>query len=289
MKNPDSPVWFVTGSGTGFGRQIVERALAEGCHVVTTALKQSEVADLQEQYPDRALALELNVNDPKRCAEAIEEATQHFGRIDVLVNAAGYPYFTALEEGVDEDARRLFETQFWGPVNLIKAVLPQMRERRSGNIVNFSSIGGFTGFAANTYYCAAKHAVEGMSKALDIEVKPLGVRVTIIEPGSFQTGFMQVMRHNSPIEISDYADTAGFYRRVPGDVKLPGDPVRGAKAIYDAVTSGDPPLHLPLGKEGYELSVQQYRYLLDNAEKLKDVSIGADFPEGQHPLDLQQA
>jgi NAD(P)-dependent dehydrogenase (short-subunit alcohol dehydrogenase family) len=160
-----------------------------------------------------------------------------------------------------------------------------MRERRACSIVNFSSIGGFVGFAANSYYCAAKHAVEGMSKALDLEVKPLGINVTIIEPGSFQTGFMQVMRHNSPIEIADYVDTAGFYRTVPGIVKLPGDPVRRAKAIYGMVTSENPPLHLPLGKEGYDLSVQEYQYLLDNAEKLKDVSMSADFPEGEHPLE----
>lgn len=283
MASKDTPVWFITGCSSGFGEALAQRALAEGCRVVATARNRDAVATFERDFPDRALALSLDVTDNAQCAAAITAAEQRFGRIDVLVNNAGYGYYAAVEEGEDEAVRTLFDTQFFGLITCTKLVLPGMRARRSGRIINFSSVGGLFGFPGTGYYCAAKHAIEGLSKALNKEVGPLGIAVILVEPGPFRTNFIKTSRKVSAIEIEDYAPTAGVYRHGSPDRKLPGDPVRAAKAIFDAAAMPDPPLHLPLGKHAYELVAQQYPAMLEHYEAWKDVALAADFPAEDRP------
>jgi len=176
MPQQDSPVWFITGCSTGFGKELARLVLARGWRAVVTARKPKQLRELVAGN-ENALALQLDVTKPFEINEAVEQAESKFGRIDVLVNNAGYGYLAAIEEGRDNEVRDMFETNFFGLVNLTNAVLPGMRARRSGHIINISSIGGLLSFAATGYYHATKFAVEGMSESLAIEVKPLGIKV----------------------------------------------------------------------------------------------------------------
>ena len=277
------PVWFITGCSTGFGRELAQLVLARGWRAVVTARKPEQVAELVAGHEDRALALGLDVTDRAQVAAAVKQAEAKFGQIDVLVNNAGYGYLAAIEEGEDEAVRAMFETNFFGLVDLTNAVLPGMRARKSGHIVNISSIGGITSFAATGYYHATKYAVEGMSESLALEVGPLGISVTIVEPGPFRTDWAGRSLLESKTVIEDYDQTAGQRRRASRERsgKQQGDPVRGAEAIIEAVTSGNPPLHLLLGKPAYELAQKKIAALQKDFEGWKETSFGADFPEGE--------
>jgi NAD(P)-dependent dehydrogenase (short-subunit alcohol dehydrogenase family) len=245
------PTWLITGCSTGLGRALAETVIAAGHNAVVTARDVGKVADLAVDNTDRVLALPLDVTDTAQVTNTVSKAEEQFGDIDVLVNNAGYGYRAAVEEGDDTDIRALFETQFFGAVAMIKAVLPGMRARRSGAIVNISTIGVQIMPAGSGYYAASKAALEGMSGALRGELKPLGISVTVIEPGAFRTDFAGRSLAQSNTVIDDYAETAGKRRKEHDTMHgtQPGDPAKAAKAIIAAVESDEPPAFLLLGND----------------------------------------
>jgi NAD(P)-dependent dehydrogenase (short-subunit alcohol dehydrogenase family) len=277
----DSPVWLITGCSTGLGRALARAVLDHGWRAVVTARRAEQVADIVAGHEDRALALELDVTDAGQIAETIERADSEFGRIDVLVNNAGYGYLAAIEEGQDHDIRALFDTNVFGLVDLTRAVLPGMRSRRSGHIVNISSLGGLTAFGATGYYHATKFAVEGLSESLAAEVAPLGLKVTIVEPAAFRTNWSGPSMRHSPVHIDDYAETAGARRAstLATYGHQPGDPVRAAEAIITAVGAQQPPLRLLLGKVAYDIASARLDSLRDNFDTWRDLTRSVDYPE----------
>lgn len=284
MAQNDAPVWFITGCSTGFGRELAKLVLARGWRAVVTARNVAQVADLvKESGGEQAFAVKLDVTDEQQIAEAVGLAETHFGRVDVLVNNAGYGYLAAVEEGEEEQVRAIFETNFFGLVNLTNAILPGMRKRRSGHIVNISSIGGLMSFAATGYYHATKFAVEGLSESLAQELKPLGIHVTIVEPGPFRTDWAGRSLLESDVRIGDYDETAGKRREQSRERsgKQQGDPVRGSEAIIAAVTSDKPPLRLLLGKPGYDLVIAKLTAMQKELEAWRDTTLSADYPEFQ--------
>jgi len=243
--------WLITGCSTGLGRALAEAVIAEGHNAVVTARDVDKVADLVADEADRVLPLPLDVTETAQMRNAVRNAETKFGGVDVLVNNAGCGYRAAVEEGDDFDIRALFEAQFFGAVAMIKAVLPGMRARRSGAIVNISTIGVQIMPAGSGYYAASKAALEAMSGALYGELKPLGISVTVVEPGAFRTDFAGRSLTQSTTVIDDYADTAGKRRKEHDTAHgtQPGDPAKAAKAIIAAVESDEPPAFLLLGND----------------------------------------
>lgn len=274
-------VWFITGCSTGLGRALVERVLAHGDRVVVTARRLAQVEEFAYHHPDRVLALALDVTDAAQVAHTVEQAEHKFGAIDVLVNNAGYGYLAAVEEGEDEQVRAMFETNFFGLVELIRKVLPGMRARKRGHIVNISSVGGLIGNPSSGYYNATKFAVEGLSEALAKEVAPLGIRVTIVEPGPFRTDWsgrsLKVPEHS----IDAYAATAGARRKeIQGNFgKQPGDPLRAADAIITTVESESPPINLVLGENGLVRVRAKAKQFLDSLDQWEALTLSADYPK----------
>jgi NAD(P)-dependent dehydrogenase (short-subunit alcohol dehydrogenase family) len=253
--------WLITGCSSGLGRALAEAVIGAGHNAVVTARNVSSVADLSDTAPERVLAVALDVTKPAQVAAAVQDAERRFGGVDVLVNNAGYGYRGAVEEGDDADIRTLFETHFFGAVAMIKAVLPGMRGRRSGAIVNISSIGAQLAAVGSGYYAAAKAAIEGLSGALRGELAPLGVSVTVVEPGAFRTDFAGRSLAQSATVIDDYAATAGQRRKEHDTMhgNQPGDPAKAGAAIMAAVESAEPPAFLLLGTDALAL----YRYVAD--------------------------
>jgi NAD(P)-dependent dehydrogenase (short-subunit alcohol dehydrogenase family) len=271
--------WLITGCSTGLGRALAEAVIAAGNNAVVTARDPAKVADLAGAAPERVLAVALDVTEPAQVAAAVRQADERFGGLDVLVNNAGYGYRAAVEEGDDADVRELFETHFFGSVAMIKAVLPGMRARRSGAIVNISSIGATVTPVGSGYYAAVKAAIEGMSGALRGELAPLGISVTVVEPGAFRTDFAGRSLTQSARVIDDYAGTAG-QRRKENDTmhgNQAGDPAKAASAIIAAVESSEPPGFLLLGPDAVGL----YRYVADaraaEIAKWEELSSGTNF------------
>jgi NAD(P)-dependent dehydrogenase (short-subunit alcohol dehydrogenase family) len=281
MTNDAKPVWFITGCSTGFGRDLVTLLLEQGYRVVATARDVTKLTALVAGHEDRALAVALDVTDSKAIVSAVAQAEARFGRIDVLVNNAGYGYLAAIEEGEDAQVRAMFETNFFGLVDMTKAVLPGMRARKRGHIVNLSSIGGLVSFGATGYYHATKFAVEGLSGSLAVELAPLGIKVVLVEPGPFRTDFAGRSIAQSKIEIADYAETAGIRRKLTfaRSGKQPGDPVRAAQAIIDVVASPNPPLHLLLGAPALELARKGLESKKHDFDAWKKTTLGADYPD----------
>jgi NAD(P)-dependent dehydrogenase (short-subunit alcohol dehydrogenase family) len=243
--------WLITGCSTGLGRALAEAVIAADHNAVVTARDVGNVADLAADNTDRVLPLPLDVTDTAQITNAVSQAEEKFGGVDVLVNNAGYGYRAAVEEGDDSDIRTLFETQFFGAVGMIKAVLPGMRARRSGAIVNISTIGVQIMPPGSGYYAASKAALEGMSGALHGELRPLGISVTVVEPGAFRTDFAGRSLTQSSTVIDDYAETAGKRRKEHDTMHgtQPGDPAKAATAIVAAVESDEPPAFLLLGND----------------------------------------
>jgi NAD(P)-dependent dehydrogenase (short-subunit alcohol dehydrogenase family) len=282
MMNRESPVWLITGCSTGFGRELAKLVLARGWRGIVTARDPSRVADIADGYVDRALVLPLDVTRRDQIDEVVEAAKRRFGRIDALVNNAGYGYLAAIEEGEDEAVRAMFETNVFGLIDMTKAVLPMMRERRSGLIVNVSSIGGITSQAATGYYHGTKYAVEGISESLALEVKPLGIDVLIVEPGPFRTNWAGPSIKQSATHLDAYAATSGERRKQVGarSGKQPGDPVRAAQAIIDAALSDRPPLRLLLGKVALGSARKKLDSMRNDFDAWESTTVGADFPDG---------
>ena len=276
-------VWFITGCSTGFGRELAKQVLELGHKAVVASRKTDDVADIVADYPDTSIAVKLDVTNSDEIKSSVEEAIKKFGQIDVLVNNAGIGYFGAIEESEDDEVRRMFEINFWGLANMTKAVLPLMRKKRSGNIVNIASIGGLVGFPAVGYYNATKFAVDGFSDAVSKETAPLGIKVTVVCPSGFRTDWAGRSANNSKIVIDDYKNTAetnkNTIRGYSG--KQPGDPVRAAKAIVDAVESENPPLHLLLGVAALKGARNKLEVLKKDFDTWEDTTTGADFPTGE--------
>lgn len=283
MMNRDNPVWLITGCSTGFGRELAKLVLARGWRAVVTARDASKVADIVEGHEDRALVLPLDVTQRAQIDAAVAQTTERFGRIDALVNNAGYGYLAAIEEGEDEAVRDMFETNVFGLVDMTKAVLPLMRKQHSGLIVNVSSIGGITSFAATGYYHGTKYAVEGISESLAQEVKPLGIDVMLVEPGPFRTNWAGPSIKQSAIVIDDYAPTAGERRKQTAarSGNQVGDPVRAAQAIIDAALADTPPLRLLLGKAALVLARKKLDTMRKDFDRWEATTVGADYPEAE--------
>ena len=276
-------VWFITGCSTGFGRALAEHTLALGYPTVCTARDSAQIQDLAAGH-DHALVLKLDVTDPGQIAAAVAAATARFGSIDVLVNNAGIGYFGAVEESEEDQVRRMFEINVFGLSRMIHAVLPGMRQRRHGFIVNFSSLAGLHSFPALGYYNATKFAVEGLSGALCQEVEPLGIKVIIVEPSGFRTDWAGRSANESKQHIADYAATAGVWREQARETsgKQPGDPVRAAQAIIKAVESSKPPRHLLLGNDAFDGAMAKLEELRKEFTAGEAVARGADFPNEKH-------
>lgn len=277
----DAPVWLITGCSTGFGRELAKLVQGRGWNVVVTARKPEQVEDLVTGHESNTLALKLDVMDKAQVEAAVKAAEEKFGRVDVLVNNAGYGYLAAIEEGEDEPVREMFETNFFGLVEMCKAVLPGMRARKNGTIVNFSSIGGLVSFGATGYYHATKYAVEGMSESLAIETKPLGIKVLIVEPGPFRTDWSGRSILESKTVIEDYDSTAGERRRQTknNSGKQVGDPVRAGEAIIKAVEAENTPLRLVLGKPALGLAYKKLDAVKKDLDEWSEVTLSADYPE----------
>ncbi|MFF8763541.1 oxidoreductase [Nocardiopsis dassonvillei] len=274
--------WFITGCSTGFGRQLAAAVLAHGDRAVVTARNTDQIRDLVADAGERALALELDVMRPEQVRAAVTAAQDRFGGIDVLVNNAGIGYFAAVEESTDAEIRRMFEINVFGLSEMTRAVLPGMRERRTGTIVNFSSIGGLRSFPAVGYYNATKFAVEGLSEALWQEVEPLGIKVMLAEPGPFRTDWAGRSANETrpEHEIADYAETVGAaradFRANTG--REPGDPARAAQAIITAVGADQPPHRLLLGSPAYDMALDKLDQLRTEFTTWEELSRSADFP-----------
>ena len=283
MPQGNSGVWFITGCSTGFGRELGKILLDRGYRAVVTARDVKKVQDLTAGHDGRGLALQLDVTNAAETAEVVKKAETSFGGIDVLVNNAGYGYLGAVEESEEAETRAMFEANFFGLARLTQAVLPRMRQRRRGCIVNISSIGGLVGFPSVGYYNATKFAVEGLSEALAKEVAPLGIKVMVVEPGPFRTDWAGRSIKQSSKQIPEYAETAGGFRQriTSGSGKQAGDPVRACEAIIQAVESHKTPLHFVLGRQALDTARAKIDLLRRDLDSWEEISLGTDYPEGQ--------
>ncbi len=281
MATDETPVWFITGCSTGFGRELAQQVVARGWRAVVTARDKARVADLVDGAGDRGLALDLDVTDAGQVAAAAQAAEARFGRVDVLVNNAGYGYQASVEEGVEAEVRAQFDANVFGLFAMTRAILPGMRARRRGHVINISSVAGFVGFPGSGYYAASKHAVEGWSDALAVEGKPLGIQVTCIEPGPFRTDWAGRSLRQTPTEIAEYADTVGARMQTTSGYsgQQPGDPARAVSAMIAVTEQADPPRHLVLGAFGIEAVTGKLRTTLAEVEAWRDVGIATDFPK----------
>jgi len=283
MTATPAPVWLITGCSTGIGREIAIAALKKGHRAVVTARNPATVADLQAEYADRAIAVALDVTKPDQVAAAVEAGNAAFGRIDVLCNNAAYGYMAAIEEGDDAEVRGMFETNFFGALATIKAVLPQMRMRRSGYIINISSQAGLMSNPGTAYYSASKHALEGLTEGLVREVKPFGIRVTAVEPGPFRTEWSGASLKQVTNPIPDYEATVGARRAMIAGMhgKLPGDPRLAGEAIVALYDVADPPMQLLLGKVLYDTYKAKLAFVSKSIEDWAPVTLATDFPPGE--------
>jgi NAD(P)-dependent dehydrogenase (short-subunit alcohol dehydrogenase family) len=255
------PVWLITGCSSGFGRALAQCLLQQGFRVVVTARNADDVADLVSHHTSASvLCLELDVSDTSQISRAVRTTLGHWGGIDVLVNNAGVGYIGAIEEGEGDAIRRLFDTNFHGAAGLIRAVLPGMRARGSGCIVNISSIAGLVGFPGMGYYCATKFALEGLSESLAAEINPLGLRVVLVEPGPYRTDFFGRSLRQAQAQFQDYADSTANARRMSvRHGSEGGDPLQVAHAIIAATSSPELFVRVPLGEGIAELVEHTFR------------------------------
>jgi len=278
-----SRVWFITGTSTGFGYLLAEEALKRGERVIATARDVSKLSRLARKYPDRIHTLTLDVTNPNEIISIAQQGIAAFGHVDTLVNNAGYGVNGAIEEVSEDEFEPMFQTNIYGLIRVTRAFLPHFRQRRSGHIFNLSSIGGLIGSPGWGFYNATKFAVEGLSEALAEEMKPLGVHVTVVEPGPFRTDFLGRSSKLARRQLRDYATTAGKAREYlkTQSGKQPGDPQKAVEAIITAANSPKPPLHLILG----QVALTRFRHKLsDWHEEIAAWESGttsADFPENK--------
>jgi NAD(P)-dependent dehydrogenase (short-subunit alcohol dehydrogenase family) len=281
MHQENTPVWFITGCSTGLGRALADLIVQRGWRVVVTARDKSAVAEIESAAPDRVLALSLDVTNPAGIDAAVSAAKEKFGRIDVLVNNAGYGYQSTVEEGEEMEIRAQFDTNVFGLFAMTRAVLPLMREQRTGNIINITSVAGLIGYPGSGYYAASKHAVEGWSDALRAEVLPLGIGVTCVEPGPFRTDWAGRSLRQTANQIADYAETAGKRLAVTKDTSgaQSGDPVKAAEAMVTIAHGADAPRHLVLGTWGFNAVVERMEQRAQEISAQRDLSVSTDFDD----------
>lgn len=271
--------WLITGCSSGLGRGIAEAALKHGENVAVTARKTEKIKELAEQYPSQALILKLDLNDRDSMKSAVDCAIRVFGRIDVLVNNAGYGYRAAVEESEPEKVKELFDTNFFAPAELMKMVLPTMREQKSGLIVNVTSIGAVRGALGNGFYSAAKGAMELLTEALAKETEHLGIRTMLVEPGALRTNFYGDGLRGTDNQISDYDVLADRYRKedLVNNYDQLGDPMKGGEVIVDTVLSGKMPSRLLLGSDAVQTAKNVLKDRLQETENWMDVSRRSDY------------
>lgn len=265
--------WFITGCSSGFGRAIAEAVLAAGHRVIATARDVRSIADLERAGSCEVMA--LDITDADQVREVISVA----GELDVIVNNSGYGLIGAVEECSDEQIRRNVETNFFGPLQVIRAALPMLRERRSGHIVNISAAAAISNYPGFGVYGAAKAALEYLSESLRLELAPLGIRVTLVEPGPFRTEFIARGLEKASASIDDYQASSGKFARFLESMngKQPGDPAKAAAAIVKMVLDGEAPLRLPLGKYVVKKFRDKAEALTREAEKWEAVAAGTEF------------
>lgn len=272
-------VWFITGASRGFGALIAKAALARGDSVVATARKASSITDALGLHP-QLLALPLDVTNEAQAHAAVARSVERFGRIDVLVNNAGYGLLGAVEEASAIEVERVFATNVFGLLNVTRAALPQLRAQRSGHVINLSSIGGIASSSGWGIYCATKFAVEALSESLAIELEPLGVHATVVEPGYFRTEFLSASSLVSTASrIADYAETVGAMRAFAAgaDGQQPGDPQRLAVALLQLVDAPKPPRRLPLGSDTVRRMVEKHREVAAELAAWRALAVSTDF------------
>ncbi|WP_319423454.1 oxidoreductase [Pleurocapsa sp. FMAR1] len=278
-KSESKKIWLITGVSRGLGKALAQAVLDQGDIVIGTT--RSGKADIKGDS-DQLKILGLELTDTAQISQTVEAAYQLHGRLDVIVNNAGYGLLGAIEESSDEEMKHLFDVNFFGVVQLIKAALPRLRQQRSGHIINISSIAGLAPMAGSGLYAAAKFAVEGVSQSLAQEVEPLGIKVTLVEPGAFRTDFLSDRSiSNSPAKIADYLPTSGEALQHLADItgKQLGDPTLGAQAIIKVVEADNPPLHLVMGSDALERTRANIQSLTGILNDWQEVSKSTDFRE----------
>jgi NAD(P)-dependent dehydrogenase (short-subunit alcohol dehydrogenase family) len=278
QKTMGNSVWLITGCSSGLGHALGSAVLHRGHRVVLTARNTAPMQALANAFPETALVCALDITKPEQIASVVSQAKSHFGSIDVLVNNAGVGYLAAVEEGEEEAIRGQFETNFFGAAALIRAVLPEMRERERGTIVNISSVAGVVSFAGMGYYAASKFALEGLTEALWQELEPLGIKVLLIEPGGFRTGMIK--RNWFSEQIAAYNNTSGAFRNFvqnAGDEFYPGDPARAADVIAKMVEADKKPHRIVLGSDAYAAITAKLHELLREYEAGCAVAHSTDF------------
>lgn len=278
-------VWFITGVSTGIGRALAEAVLARGETVVGTLRQEAQCREFEELAPGRAIGCRIDLGDATRIPQAVESILAKTGRIDVLVNNAGYGLLGALEESGEQEIRRQMETNFFAPLGLIRAVLPQMRGRRSGRIINISSVAGFRAHPGLTVYAASKHALTGLSQGLAQELAPLGIHVTVVEPGGFRTEWAGPSMDRVAASLPDYDASAGTVRRALGarHGEQPGDPARAAQVLITVAGLEKPPVFLVLGPDALVHLREQLKFRAEQLKQWEHLSSSTDFigePEG---------
>ena len=276
-----SKVWLITGSSRGLGRSLAEAVLAHGDLLVATARNPEQLGDLVSKYGEQIRAVALDVTNPEQVRTAIATAIDAFGRLDVVVNNAGYANVASIEETTEEDWRAQIETNLWGVINVTRAALPILRKQRSGHVVQISSTGGRTGVAGLGPYQTAKWAVEGFSEVLSREVAPLGIKVTLIEPGGFRTdwgGSSMVYTEPGEDYRSTIQDMLDYHHQAGNE---PGDPAKAAQAIITIVNEENPPLRLLLGKDAVQLARRIDQAKLAETERWEKLSSSTDFDDSE--------
>lgn len=273
-------VWLITGASSGFGRALAGAVLAQGGRVIATARDPRTLTELADIGGDRVMTHCLDLTTGCFITDTVEAGERQFGQIDVLVNAAGSGFIGSVEETSDEELHALLDVNLFGPIRMIRAVLPGMRRRHKGFIVNFSSIAGVRAFGGAGCYAAAKSGLESVSTALHRELAPLGIGVLVVEPGAFRTGYAKSYLGYASKVIEDYAASSGTLRKsvLANDGNQPGDPTRGAYAIIDAVESENPPLHLVLGRQAAQIAEQTFNERLRELQEWRSAAESADFP-----------
>lgn len=280
----EKKVWLITGTSAGIGRELAEAALEKGCRVAATARKPEVLRDLAEKYPETALTLKLDVADKNDIAEAIQKTLDKFGRIDVVVNNAGYGQIGTLEELSDAESRRNFDVNVFGLLNVVRGAMPFLRAQRSGHVFNISSIGGYAAnFPGWGVYCATKFAVAALTQSLSAEAKEFGVHATIVYPGTFRTNFLESGSIGLPANpIAEYAEArksqALFTDEINGNQL--GDPEKAAEALIKIAGAENPPLHLFLGSDAFNMAHATISEVQKDLENWKEVSLSTDLESG---------
>ncbi len=282
-------IWFITGSSRGLGRSLAQAVLAKGDKVAATARNPEQLKDLTEKYPGQILPIQLDVTNQQQIADAVAQTIQYFGRIDVLVNNAGFGITGATEAFTHEQVRSQLETNLYAPIEITRAVLPHMRKQRSGRILQISSTGGRVGGVGLSIYQTAKFGLGGFSETLSKEVQPLGIRVTSIEPGGFRTDWATDSMSFAP-EIEGYEATVGARVNLfkSGKFSPMGDPDKAAKVMIDLVEHPEPPVHLLLGSEAVSIVKQAEAAKLAELEQWLPVSVSTDHDEAVNFLETEE-